>query len=114
MIIVFVIYLILLVYARRYDKEDLEKLGVTPLPDNNPADEYFYQLIVFTGQRKNAGTQSNVRDGEKRPHPCHSLLQVHFVVHGDDDETQIRTFADPHRRILQRGGVDAFLMSVPK
>ncbi|CAF1677263.1 unnamed protein product, partial [Adineta ricciae] len=33
---------------------------------------------------------------------------------GDENDTHIRTLADPHRRVLQRGGVDAFLMSVPK
>ncbi len=40
--------------------------------------------------------------------------QVHFVIGGDDDETSVRTFADPHRKILQRGGIDAFIMAVPK
>ncbi|CAF4269046.1 unnamed protein product, partial [Adineta steineri] len=80
------------------DKKDLEKLGVTPLPDNHQSDEYVYEIIVFTGQRKDAGTNSN----------------VHFVIHGDESETHVRTLADPHRKILQRGGVDAFIMSVPK
>jgi hypothetical protein len=55
------LYLALLVYARHKDKRDVEKLGVTPLPDNNPAEHYFYQLLVFTGHRKHAGTTSKVR-----------------------------------------------------
>ncbi|CAF4239490.1 unnamed protein product, partial [Adineta steineri] len=80
------------------DKKDLEKLGVTPLPDNHQSDEYVYEIIVFTGQRKDAGTNSN----------------VHFVIYGEEHETHVRTLADPHRKILQRGGVDAFIMSVPK
>jgi len=33
---------------------------------------------------------------------------------GDNDETHVRTFADPHRTVLQRGGIDAFIMAVPK
>jgi hypothetical protein len=93
-----IIYLILIIFARFKDKKDVEKLGVTPLPDNHQTDEYFYQIIVFTGQRKYAGTKSN----------------VHFIISGDKDETHIRTLADPHRHILQRGGIDAFIMSVPK
>jgi len=93
-----IIYLILIIYARFKDKKDIEKLGVTPLPDNHQSDEFFYQIIVFTGHRKDAGTKSN----------------VHFIISGDKDETNIRTFADPHRHILQRGGIDAFIMSVPK
>jgi hypothetical protein len=56
-----VIYLILMIYARFEDTKDIEKLGVTPLPDNHKSDEYFYQIIVFTGQRNDAGTKSNVR-----------------------------------------------------
>jgi len=60
-ICVCVIYLALIVYARHQDKKDIEKLGVTPLPDNHQVDRYFYQIIVFTGQRKNAGTLSKVR-----------------------------------------------------
>jgi hypothetical protein len=36
-------------------------LGVTPLADNHKSDPYFYQILVFTGQRTNAGTESKVR-----------------------------------------------------
>ncbi len=54
------IYIILLIYARLKDRKDLEKLGVTLLPDNHQADSYTYQLIVFTGHRKDSGTKSKV------------------------------------------------------
>lgn len=54
------LYLVLLVYARRKDKRDADKLGVTPLADNAPGDEHVYQLIVFTGHRQHAGTTSQV------------------------------------------------------
>jgi hypothetical protein len=92
------IYIILMIYARFQDKKDLEKLGVTPLPDNHESDHYYYQILVFTGRRKDAGTKS----------------KVHFILSGDNDETHIRTFADPHRPIFQRGGIDAFILAVPK
>ncbi|CAF1690108.1 unnamed protein product, partial [Adineta ricciae] len=90
--------MILLFYARFYDKKDLEKLGVTPLIDNKKSDEYFYQILVFTGQRKDAGTES----------------KVHFVLSGEKDQTNIRTFSNSNRKMFQRGGIDAFVMSVPK
>ncbi|CAF4456624.1 unnamed protein product, partial [Adineta steineri] len=79
--------------------KDIEKLGVTPLPDNDKSDQYYYQIIVFTGQRANSGTQSKVK-------------KMNFVF--DNDETSVRTFSDPHRKIFQRGGIDSFIMSVPK
>jgi polycystin 1L2 len=59
-ICVSVIYILLMIYARFKDKKDLQKLGVTPLPDNHKCDQYFYQIILFTGQRKDAGTKSKV------------------------------------------------------
>ena len=59
-IIVMVIYIILMLFARYKDRKDLEKLGVTPLPDNHRDDQYFYQILIFTGQRMDAGTQSKV------------------------------------------------------
>ncbi len=92
------IYLLLAIYARSKDKKDVEKLGVIPLPDNHKSDQYFYQILVFTGHRKNAGTKS----------------KVHFILSDDTDDTQIRTFACPNRAILQRDGIDAFVMAVPK
>jgi hypothetical protein len=60
MISMAIIYILLMIYSRYYDKKDIEKLGVTPLPDNQKAHQYFYQIIVFTGQRADAGTQSKV------------------------------------------------------
>ncbi|CAF3781572.1 unnamed protein product [Rotaria sp. Silwood1] len=97
-ICIFLLYILLIIYARYKDKKDLEKLGVTPLSDNHQFDQYFYRIIVFTGHRKNARTKST----------------VYFILSGNDNETQIRTLADPHRTILQRGGIDAFIMAVPK
>ncbi|UJR09075.1 hypothetical protein I4U23_013322 [Adineta vaga] len=98
MICTSVLYIILMIYGRFKDKKDIEKLGVTPLGDNRRSDQYYYQILVFTGQRTNAGTES----------------KVHFVLSGDDDQTEIRALADPHRKIFQRGGIDAFVMAVPK
>ena len=70
LICVCILYILLIIYARYKDKKDIEKLGVTPLPDNHKSDQYFYQIIVFTGHRKDAGTKS----------------KVHFIqISGDDD-----------------------------
>ena len=118
LICVSVLYFLLLVYARYKDKKDLEKLGVTPLSDNQPSDQYFYQILVFTGHRTHSGTNSKVRLLPSFQRDTIDIYtndeQVHFILAGDDDETQVRTLADPHRKILQRGGIDAFVMTVPK
>ncbi|CAF4156054.1 unnamed protein product, partial [Adineta steineri] len=98
MIFTSIIYIILMIFARFKDKKDFEKLGVTPLADNNKSDHYYYQILVFTGQRTNAGTDS----------------KVYFVLSGENDQTQIRLFSDPHRKIFQRGGINSFIIAVPK
>ena len=41
------------------------QLGVTPLPDNEFGDKYLYEVVVHTGMRKNAGTDSKVRLGRR-------------------------------------------------
>ncbi|UJR08983.1 hypothetical protein I4U23_013233 [Adineta vaga] len=93
-----IFYILIIIYAHYKDKKDLEKLGVTPLADNCHNDQYFYQILVFTGHRKDAGTDS----------------KVHFIIVGNEDETNVRQFDDGNRKILQRGGIDAFILSVPK
>jgi hypothetical protein len=59
------IYILLMIYARYKDKKDLDKLGVIILPDNHRQDQYFYQIIIFTGHRKDAGTESKVKEHDK-------------------------------------------------
>ena len=65
-ICVSVLYVLLAIYARHKDKKDLEKLRVIALPDNHQSDHYLYQIIVFTGHRKNSGTKSKVRFEENK------------------------------------------------
>lgn len=97
-IISLLLYIILMIYARRQDKFDLAKLGMTPLVDNQGGDHYFYQILIFTGQRINAGTES----------------KVYLILSGDRNQTTVRRLEDPHRKVFQRGGIDAFILAVPK
>ena len=97
-IIISSLYVILIIYARRKDKQDLDKLGVTVLAGNRPGDHYFYQILVFTGQRMDAGTQS----------------KVYFILSGANDQTSVRRLEDPHRKLFQHGAIDAFVLAVPK
>jgi polycystin 1L2 len=96
--VIAVIYIAGFIWARRQDKKDLQKFGITPLPDNDPCDKYLYEITVSTGLRKNAGTDS----------------KVHFILSGDENETDARTFADEQRKIFRRGATDSFLLAVPR
>jgi magnesium-transporting ATPase (P-type) len=59
-LILFALYILFSIWGRWMDKQDFLKIGVTPLIDNNPIDDYFYEILVITGNRVNAGTDSKV------------------------------------------------------
>ncbi|KFM71583.1 Polycystic kidney disease protein 1-like 2, partial [Stegodyphus mimosarum] len=98
LIVTFSVYIILVIWARWKDKKDLKKLGATPLLDNDVQDKYFYEIMVQTGFQYNAGTKS----------------KVHFILSGEDDETEVRTFTDDQREVFKRGALNMFVMSVPR
>ena len=52
-----------------------------PLLDNILTDTYFYEMTVFTGMRRGAGTRSNIS----------------FVLAGDDRDTGVRRLQDEHK-----------------
>ncbi|XP_064093787.1 uncharacterized protein LOC135206294 [Macrobrachium nipponense] len=92
------IFFLLMIWARVMDHRDLKKLGASPLPDNHVQDKYLYEILVFTGNRKGAQTDSTVQ----------------FILTGDRGETDVRTFGDSKRQILRKAGVDVFVMAVPR
>ena len=55
MVSIMCLYLALCVWARKKDKQDEVKAGTTALLDNDPRDQYLYELVVWTGQRTGAG-----------------------------------------------------------
>lgn len=59
-IIVCCLYILLIVWCRWMDWKDAKKRQIFLLSDNSPLDHYYYELIMFTGTRKDAGTESNV------------------------------------------------------
>ena len=48
--------------------------GATPLEDNVPSDSYYYQLAVYTGVRKGAGTRS----------------KPSFFIHGNEPRERVK------------------------
>ncbi|CAF91610.1 unnamed protein product, partial [Tetraodon nigroviridis] len=54
----FVVYFLVLVWARQKDIQDTTKVKITVLQDNDPLDEYSYLLSVSTVHRRGASTSS--------------------------------------------------------
>jgi hypothetical protein len=48
------------VWARWMDLRDRKKMNITFMKDNHPNNSYFYELIVFTGDKNESGTNSKV------------------------------------------------------
>lgn len=94
-IVIVVVYLFLMIWGRYQDKIDSKKIGICLLKDNQPLDSYFYEVIVFSGSRTNAETDS----------------QVSIVLSGDYDDTKPRVLEDPKRKCFRRGGVDSFILA---
>lgn len=92
------LFVIMSIWARFMDKRDDAKLNLTLLPDNDPSHSYCYELIVFSGTRYESGTKSKVR----------------IILSGDEGETGVRQLNDTKRRLFNRGGIDSFIMAVPK
>ncbi|KAK7111823.1 hypothetical protein V1264_011390 [Littorina saxatilis] len=97
-IVILTVFIVAFIWARRKDRKDLEQLGIAPLMDNDSKDKYYYEIVVVTGMRRNAGTDS----------------KVYFILSGEDDETDVREFSDHKRKIFRRGATNGFLMSCPR
>ncbi|XP_076603671.1 polycystin-1-like protein 2 [Chaetodon auriga] len=93
----FAAYLLVVVWARRKDIQDVAKVKVTVLEDNDPMDEYRYLLSVSTGHRRGASTSS----------------QVTITLLGAEGNSEPHHLTDPKKCVFERGAVDLFLLTVP-
>lgn len=75
----------------------LSQVGVCPLRDNDPTDPYRYELTLWTGMRRNAGSKS----------------KVSIILYGDEQDSEARALEDPDRTPFQRGSQDTFLLTTP-
>jgi polycystin 1L2 len=87
------LYVVLAVVCRIFDMRDRKKKGLTMLNENRV--DNLYEIIVFTGSRKDASTDSN----------------VHLVISGENAESHVIKMRDKSRRVFRRGGVDSFIVS---
>jgi hypothetical protein len=55
-----ILYIFFAIWARYSDNRDMKKLSITLLKDNHPSQNYFYELIFFTGNRTESETHSKV------------------------------------------------------
>jgi len=90
-------YAILMIISRSLDKIDEKKLGLVKLKSRF-YEKYLYEIIVYTGQRKEAATDSKVR----------------IYISGSEYQTDAVLLTDPQRPAFRRGGIDSFIHSTSK
>uniref|UniRef100_UPI00398F8683 polycystin-1-like protein 2 n=1 Tax=Pristiophorus japonicus TaxID=55135 RepID=UPI00398F8683 len=91
------IYIIVVIWARAKDRQDLVKVKKTVLADNDPFAKYYYLVKVFTGHRRGAGTTS----------------KVIITLYGSAGRSDSHHLIDPKKPIFQQGSVDEFLLATP-
>uniref|UniRef100_A0A8C8RBC5 Polycystic kidney disease protein 1-like 2 n=1 Tax=Pelusios castaneus TaxID=367368 RepID=A0A8C8RBC5_9SAUR len=91
---IFLVYVLVAIWARRKDIQDDAKVKITVLEDNDPFAQYRYLVTVFTGHRRGAATTSKVT----------------LTLYGLEGESEPHHLADPDTIVFERGGVDVFLL----
>ncbi|CAF2607106.1 unnamed protein product [Rotaria sp. Silwood2] len=95
-IVIFSLYVLAGIWARRKDKRDLIKWTARPLIDNLPIDNYYYLITIHTGVGKESGTTSN----------------IHFIISGESSDSGMRQLTDGKIIEFPAGSVRNFVMSV--
>ncbi|KAJ3593029.1 hypothetical protein NHX12_005367 [Muraenolepis orangiensis] len=94
---IFLAYILVAIWARRKDIQDLAKVKITVLEDNDPFAEYRYMLTINTGHRRGASTSS----------------QVAVTLQGIEGESEPHHLTDSEKPVFERGGMDMFLLTTP-
>jgi len=96
-IVMTTLYAVLMIVSRVLDKLDEKKLGLVKLKSYYH-EKYFYEIVVYTGSRADAATDSKVR----------------IFISGYDHHTEAILLYDPHRPAFRRGGIDSFIISTSR
>ncbi len=59
-LIITCIYILFALFSRYMDIQDEKRMNLVLLKDNNFNDTYFYEIIVYTGSKRESGTRSKV------------------------------------------------------
>ncbi|KAK3099752.1 hypothetical protein FSP39_009071 [Pinctada imbricata] len=96
-ITLWIVYFILLLWARKVDKREFYRGGVSVLKDNTGGEHYSYLIGVVTGWWRHAGTTAN----------------VYMYMRGSRGQSARKALKGSMTEHFQSGNEDWFLMSMP-
>ena len=88
-------FILLMIWGHYRDRLDLKKRISVPLPDNNPNDNYAYELLFHTGPDSEAACESNIS----------------FILSGEYSETNVRNLPSPCSDLYRRYDHNNFIMT---
>ncbi|XP_019617776.1 PREDICTED: sperm receptor for egg jelly-like [Branchiostoma belcheri] len=93
--VLFGIYILVVIWARRKDTQDSKKVGATILRgDQGRFHDHFYQITVLTGSRSESSTSA----------------RVFMTLMGEGGTSGPHELEDRDRVIFREGGVDTFIL----
>ena len=79
-IVIVCLYILASLVCFYFDKRDKKRVNFVYLKDNKKLDEYYYEIIVFTGSRLNAGTNSQVYFSPFLFDASHEAILSFFII----------------------------------
>jgi hypothetical protein len=90
------LFALVLIFTLFMDKRDKKKIGMSLIENENG--NYFYEVIFFTGLKREAGTDSNVE----------------LAIFAQNNESSLIKLQDDKRKCFRRGGIDSFIIPFEK
>ncbi|XP_076807630.1 polycystin family receptor for egg jelly-like [Clavelina lepadiformis] len=98
LLVFYVIYALLLIWARSKDKDAQKKGLFIEVADNSPNDQYRYYVTIYTGSRPNAGTTATVS----------------MRLLGKRQRSNAHVIQQENENVLSVGSVQSFLITTPR
>ncbi|XP_075392848.1 polycystin-1-like protein 3 [Tenrec ecaudatus] len=89
------LYIIIVLWAWKKDQVDMQKVKVTVLADNDPSNQFYYLIQVYTGYRRRASTTA----------------KVVITLYGSEGRSDPHHLCDPQKAVFERGALDVFLLT---
>ncbi len=97
-IVIVALYMIVSVFCIYKDRLDNQRITFTVVDDNILPKDYLYEMVLLTGNRDEAATDS----------------KISCILSGELSETTVKYLVDDKKKFFKRGAVNTFLLASRK